>query len=308
MLEDEVPNIGHGTDHVEQESCVQTKRARATKLPDGRRPRPKMPNGYISGSRSTATCQFDGRHSTGSRGALAQAKACLSILEDVLGEDPGHWLTRAMAQTDHRGRGWACTAEVRLLLALAGAPKRSVKKRPADSLEARTTRVLANVLWPSTTESSPTFPRTPLRGRASLARGITPEPSTSRTGISGSPTAGVQPAGRLVSSRSRGHTTCATASPRYCFAEGRTHTYVALQMGHSTTVLISTYEHLIEEYADETRINAEAEIAKARKILVAPRLPRSPPAIRSLNTKTPVEARGFGSTATGIRIRSRRRV
>jgi integrase len=52
-------------------------------------------------------------------------------------------------------------------------------------------------------------------------------------------------------------------------AEGRTHTYVARQMGHSTTVLISTYEHLIEEYADETRIGAEAEIAMARKIWVA---------------------------------------
>jgi transposase len=29
--------------------------------------------------------------------------------------------------------------------------------------------------------------------------------------------------------------------------------------------LISTYEHLIDEYADETRVDAEAEIAKARR-------------------------------------------
>jgi hypothetical protein len=40
-------------------------------------------------------------------------------------------------------------------------------------------------------------------------------------------------------------------------------------MGQSTTVLINTYEHLIEEYEDAIKIDAEAEIAKARKIWVA---------------------------------------
>lgn len=51
--------------------------------------------------------------------------------------------------------------------------------------------------------------------------------------------------------------------------EGRRDHYVARQMGHSTTVLHSTYEHLIEEYKDAINIDAEAEIAKARKIWVA---------------------------------------
>jgi hypothetical protein len=82
---------------------------------------------------------------------LAQAKPCLAILAEVLGEDIGHWLARARAQANHRGRAWSSAAEVRLLLALAGAPKRFLKNRPAQALEARTTRLLANVLWPCTT-------------------------------------------------------------------------------------------------------------------------------------------------------------
>jgi integrase len=38
-------------------------------------------------------------------------------------------------------------------------------------------------------------------------------------------------------------------------AQGRIHTYVARQMGPSTTVLINTYEYLIEEYGGGTRID-----------------------------------------------------
>jgi integrase len=52
-------------------------------------------------------------------------------------------------------------------------------------------------------------------------------------------------------------------------AEGHTHTYVSRQLGHSTAVLQRTYEHLIDEYAGTTKIDAEAEIAKAREIWVA---------------------------------------
>jgi integrase len=48
-------------------------------------------------------------------------------------------------------------------------------------------------------------------------------------------------------------------------AEGRQPLYVARQLGHSLAVLLSTYAHLIEEYADSERIDAEAEIAKARR-------------------------------------------
>jgi integrase len=47
-------------------------------------------------------------------------------------------------------------------------------------------------------------------------------------------------------------------------AEGRTVHYVAAQLGHSPALTLSTYGHLIAEYADVERINAEAEISGAR--------------------------------------------
>jgi len=43
-------------------------------------------------------------------------------------------------------------------------------------------------------------------------------------------------------------------------------TCVARQPGHSLAVLLSTYAHLIDEYEDSERIEAEAEIAKARRV------------------------------------------
>jgi integrase len=48
-------------------------------------------------------------------------------------------------------------------------------------------------------------------------------------------------------------------------AEGRQPLYVAKQLGHSLAVLLSTYAHLIAEYEDSERIDAEAEIATARR-------------------------------------------
>lgn len=47
-------------------------------------------------------------------------------------------------------------------------------------------------------------------------------------------------------------------------AEGRTVHYVAAQLGHSPALTLSTYGHLIAEYADAGPINAEEEIATAR--------------------------------------------
>jgi hypothetical protein len=40
---------------------------------------------------------------------------------------------------------------------------------------------------------------------------------------------------------------------------------VARQLGHSLAVLLSTYAHLIDEYADAERIDADVEIATARQ-------------------------------------------
>jgi len=48
-------------------------------------------------------------------------------------------------------------------------------------------------------------------------------------------------------------------------AEGRQPLYVARQLGHSLAVLLETYAHLIEEYAEDERIDAEAEIIRARQ-------------------------------------------
>jgi len=48
-------------------------------------------------------------------------------------------------------------------------------------------------------------------------------------------------------------------------AEGRTVHYVAAQLGHSPALTLSTYGHLIAEYADAGPIDAEEEIAKARE-------------------------------------------
>jgi integrase len=48
-------------------------------------------------------------------------------------------------------------------------------------------------------------------------------------------------------------------------AEGRQPLYVARQLGHSLGVLLETYAHLIEEYAEAQRIDAEHEIDSARQ-------------------------------------------
>ena len=40
--------------------------------------------------------------------------------------------------------------------------------------------------------------------------------------------------------------------------------YVAAQLGHSPALTLSTYGHLIAEYADAGPIDAEQEISKAR--------------------------------------------
>ena len=44
--------------------------------------------------------------------------------------------------------------------------------------------------------------------------------------------------------------------------------YVAQQLGHSLAVLLTTYAHLIDEFEDRERIDAEAEIATARREVV----------------------------------------
>ena len=54
-------------------------------------------------------------------------------------------------------------------------------------------------------------------------------------------------------------------------AEGRSVHYVARQLGHSPALTLSTYGHLFAEYEDAERIDAEAEIVRARRVLAASR-------------------------------------
>jgi integrase len=48
-------------------------------------------------------------------------------------------------------------------------------------------------------------------------------------------------------------------------AQGRQPVLVAKQAGHSLAVLLSTYAHLIDEYADRERVDPELEIVNARR-------------------------------------------
>jgi hypothetical protein len=68
-------------------------------------------------------------------------------------------------------------------------------------------------------------------------------------------------------------------------AEQRQPLYVAHQPGHSVAVLLSTYAHLIAEYEECDRIDAEAEIAAARG-KVGSALVRTEP-VDSAVTRTP---------------------
>ena len=56
-------------------------------------------------------------------------------------------------------------------------------------------------------------------------------------------------------------------------AEGRTIHYVAAQLGHSPALTLSTYGHVLAEFAETDRIDAEAEIAKARREACSLRVP-----------------------------------
>lgn len=49
-------------------------------------------------------------------------------------------------------------------------------------------------------------------------------------------------------------------------AEGRSVHYVARQLGHSPALTLSTYGHLFAEYEHSERIDAESEIAQARRL------------------------------------------
>jgi hypothetical protein len=49
--------------------------------------------------------------------------------------------------------------------------------------------------------------------------------------------------------------------------------YVAAQLGHSPALTLSTYGHVLAEFAETDRIDAEAEIAKARREACSLRVP-----------------------------------
>jgi integrase len=57
-------------------------------------------------------------------------------------------------------------------------------------------------------------------------------------------------------------------------AEGRTVHYVAGQLGHGAEQTLRTYGHVIAEYEDRPRIDAEMEIRLARGLDVPAAYPR----------------------------------
>jgi len=59
-------------------------------------------------------------------------------------------------------------------------------------------------------------------------------------------------------------------------AEGKQPIWCAKQLGHTVAVFLSTYAHLIDEFEDRERIDADAEIARARRE-VGTRLVRTTP-------------------------------
>ncbi len=74
-------------------------------------------------------------------------------------------------------------------------------------------------------------------------------------------------------------------------AAGRQPLWIAKQAGHSLAVLLSTYAHLIDEFAEHERVDPETEIAKARETVCAPRVrqrvPRRTPQRLNRRQKSP---------------------
>ena len=74
-------------------------------------------------------------------------------------------------------------------------------------------------------------------------------------------------------------------------AEGRTIHYVAEQLGHDPSETLSTYGHVIAEYADRDNvIDIDAEIQQAREKCPAPPPPRPPARQRSARARAKIAA------------------
>jgi len=89
-------------------------------------------------------------------------------------------------------------------------------------------------------------------------------------------------------------------------AEGRQPVWIAQQAGHSLAVLLSTYAHLIEEYADRERVYPELEIARAREInvrLECVSATEERPAGLAAHEKSPASAGPFCDGSDGTRTR-----
>ncbi len=85
--------------------------------------------------------------------------------------------------------------------------------------------------------------------------------------------------------------------------EGRQPVWIAQQAGHSLAVLLSTYAHLIEEYAERERVDPELEIAKVREInvrLACVSASGEPSAGLPATRKAPPQQGLSGTGATGL--------
>ena len=84
-------------------------------------------------------------------------------------------------------------------------------------------------------------------------------------GRCGAPTAGRRPAARWDPIRFRARMTLRHSFASLLLAEGKQPIWCAKQLGHTLAVFLSTYAHLIDEFEGRERIDADAEIAKARR-------------------------------------------
>jgi hypothetical protein len=82
--------------------------------------------------------------------------------------------------------------------------------------------------------------------------------------------------------------------------------WIAQQAGHSLSVLLSTYAHLIEEYLERERVDPELEIAKVRDMnvrLECASATKERPAGLTAHEKSPGSAGLFWDGSDGTRTR-----
>ena len=142
---------------------------------------------------------------------------------------------------------------------------------PSPPIPAPTPGAPARPDWPPTFGHG-AWPRGVPPGARPSSPATTPGRGPRRIGRNGARASGPRRAGRPDWTRSRGPTTWPLLRLAAA-AEGRTIHDVAAQLGHSPALTLSTYGHVLAQFAEAERIYAETEIAKARGEACSLRVP-----------------------------------